>query len=61
MNEIKTNIYCKRCKRKLKSKASQEIGYGPTCYKKEFGNNTTIKIKKQKIGGQSLQKWLPKL
>ena len=26
--------HCIRCRRKLKTKESQELGFGPTCYKK---------------------------
>lgn len=27
---------CKRCGRELKNQHSIDLGYGPTCYKKEF-------------------------
>ena len=29
---------CKRCGRKLKSKASRELGYGPSCFNREMNN-----------------------
>ena len=28
---------CKRCKKILKSKLSIELGYGPSCFIKQFG------------------------
>jgi len=30
-------MICKRCGRGLKSKESQLVGYGPSCYVKTFG------------------------
>ena len=39
------NERCLRCGRKLKSKQSQIVGYGPSCYKKHITEN---KVNKQK-------------
>lgn len=36
---------CSLCGRKLKNEKSQEIGYGPVCYRKIFGSS----LKRQNI------------
>lgn len=40
-------IECELCGRKLKSSESMELGYGPVCYKKVFGNRKKIRSTKQ--------------
>ncbi|MCX4351729.1 MAG: DUF6011 domain-containing protein [Lachnospiraceae bacterium] len=36
---------CSLCGRKLKNEKSQEIGYGPVCYRRKFGSP----LKRQRI------------
>ena len=38
---------CYACGRELKSATSREVGYGPVCYRTDFG--TSIKKKKDKV------------
>lgn len=51
---------CKRCNRELKSESSKLIGYGPTCYKKEFGLNMKTILNIKKVGGKNLEIWFMK-
>lgn len=45
---------CSLCGRKLKNEKSQEIGYGPVCYRRMFGSS----LKRQRIrdrgGGEDI-------
>lgn len=36
---------CTNCGRRLRSKRSRELGYGPVCYGKKFGNIRNAKNK----------------
>ena len=36
---------CAGCGRKLKNSTSQELGYGPVCYRKKFGHTMKKRIK----------------
>lgn len=51
---------CALCGRKLKKEKSRELGYGPVCYKKRYGNCLRARCKKENsfIGG-SLNSGLP--
>lgn len=36
---------CSICGRKLRNQVSREIGYGPICYKKKYGEKMPVKRK----------------
>lgn len=47
----KGDFYCYECGRALKSQKSRELGYGPICYKKIFGNTIINRNTKKMSSG----------
>jgi hypothetical protein len=48
MPEAILHRYCLRCKRKLKSQKSMELGYGPVCHQKVLAKQAQSEI----LGGE---------
>lgn len=58
---IQTSTACIRCGRPLKSKESQERGYGPTCWKKSKEEPDLIDLLQKQSAAEDEQNFMDEL